>query len=158
MQDYKDDKKVAAFLKLLRWTEHYPHEPSEINYKTIYGGGTMSSFDDHPRKVVHKWGRSSTAAGAYQIKKDVFDVYKKRLGLKDFSPESQDRISIRMIEEAGALTLIKDGSIEKAIQKLNGLWVSLPGGSQSIVKMPDALQKYDEYLNAKPVGQAATAK
>lgn len=135
----------TAFLKLLRWCEHYPHEPSEANYKTMYGGGTFESFDDHPRKYVTKWGKTSSAAGAYQITVATFDEFKKKLGLKDFTPASQDAIALAIIKQAGAISLIDEGKIEDAIRKLTGRWSSLPGGIHSRIQMTDALAKFTEY-------------
>jgi len=138
---------TAAFLKLLRWCEHHPHEPSNNDYKTMYGGGTFDSFADHPRKKVTKWNKTSTAAGAYQITVGTFDEYKGKLGLKDFSPESQDKITLAIIKQEKALDLIVAGQIEEAIKKLKGRWSSLPGGVHSKIKMPEALAKYEVYKN-----------
>lgn len=136
---------ITAFLKLLRWCEHYPHEPSDKDYKIMYGGGTLANLDDHPRKPVTKWGKTSSAAGAYQITVATYDEYKKKLGLKDFSPESQDKIAMALIKQAGGLELINQGKIEEAITKLNRRWSSLPGGVHSRIKMDAALKKYAEY-------------
>lgn len=136
---------TAAFLKLLRWCEHYPHEPSVQDYKTMSGGGTLDNLDDHPRKTVTKWGKKSSAAGAYQITVATFDEYKKKLGLKDFSAESQDKITLAIIKQESALDLIVAGQIEDAIKKLKGRWSSLPGGVHSRIKMDAALEKYAAY-------------
>lgn len=147
----QDEKNINAFLKLIRWCEHYPHEPNELNYKTMYGGEILKSLEDHPHRTVTRWGNTSSAAGAYQITQGTFDEYKGKLGLKDFSPESQDKIATQIIKEKRgkdgktALDLINVGQIELAINLLTGRWTSLPGGKQSQVKMADALKKFDEY-------------
>lgn len=138
---------TTAFLKLLRWCEHHPHEPSDKDYKTMYGGGTFESFADHPRTKVTKWNKTSTAAGAYQITVATFDEYKGKLALKDFSPESQDKITLAIIKQEKALDFIVAGQIEDAIKKLNRRWSSLPGGVHSKLKMPDALAKFEIYRN-----------
>jgi muramidase (phage lysozyme) len=136
---------TAAFLKLLRWCEHYPHEPSDKDYKTMYGGGTLANLDDHPRTPVKKWGKTSTAAGAYQITVATYDEFKKKLELKDFSAASQDKIALALVKQAGGIELINQGKIEEAIKKLNRRWSSLPGGVHSRIKMDEALKKYAEY-------------
>lgn len=138
---------ITAFLKLLRWCEHHPHEPSDKDYKTMYGGGTFNSFADHPRTKVTKWNKTSTAAGAYQITVATFDEFKGKLGLKDFSPESQDKIAMALIKQAGGLDLINAGQIEDAVKKLKGRWSSLPGGVHSKLKMETALAKFEVYKN-----------
>lgn len=136
---------AAAFLKLLRWCENYPHEPTDADYRRMYGGGTLDNLNDHPRTTVTKWGHTSSAAGAYQITVDTYDEFKKKLGLKDFSSEAQDKIALAIIKGAGALDLINQGQIEDAIKKLNRRWSSLPGGAQSRIKMDTALSKFTEY-------------
>ena len=55
-----------AFLKLLRWLEHYPRDDDGV-YWVTYGGGTFSDGKSHPNKRHTKWGHTSSAAGAYQI-------------------------------------------------------------------------------------------
>lgn len=138
---------ITAFLKLLRLCEDYPHEPSEKNYKTMYGGGTLVNLTDHPRRTVTKWGHTSSAAGAYQITVATYDEFKKKLGLKDFSPDAQDKIATAIIKTEHALDLVNEGKIEDAIKKLNRRWTSLPGGNQSRIKIEEALKKFDEYKN-----------
>lgn len=144
--DNISDRRVVAFLKLLRWAEGYPHEPNESNFKRIYGGGTMRDFNDHPRQMVHAWGKTASASGAYQITVETYDEFKKKLKLNDFSPESQTKITLAIITEKRALELIREGHISEAIKKLNGRWSSLPGGKHSRIKMPEALSKFDYYL------------
>ena len=51
--------------------------------------------------------------------------YRKQLGLKDFSPKSQD--AVQQIKERGALPMIDRGDIRQAIDRCNNIWASLPG-------------------------------
>lgn len=89
----------------------------------------FSSYTDHPRQLVDlpRLGVKSTAAGRYQILARYFDTYKKQLGLKDFSPASQDAIAVQMIRECGALGDIEAGRLATAINKCRSRWASLPG-------------------------------
>ena len=40
-----------------------------------------------------------------------WDAYRKQLGLKDFSPKSQDAVALQQIKERGALPMIDRGDI-----------------------------------------------
>lgn len=89
----------------------------------------FSSYVDHPRQLVDlpRLGIKSTAAGRYQILAHYFDTYKRQLGLKDFSPASQDSIALQMIGECRALDDIDLGLLATAISKCRSRWASLPG-------------------------------
>ena len=86
----------------------------------------------------------TTAAGRYQLLRRYYDAYKKTLGLKDFSPLSQDLIALQQIRERRALPLIQDGKIEEAIKTVGKTWASLPGAGygQHEHKMADLLAMY----------------
>jgi muramidase (phage lysozyme) len=89
----------------------------------------FSSYVDHPRQLIDlpRLGIKSTAAGRYQLLARYFDAYKKQLGLKDFSPASQDAIALQQIRERGALSDIEAGRFADAIAKCRNIWASLPG-------------------------------
>ena len=40
----------------------------------------------------------STGAGRYQLLSRWWDAYRKQLGLKDFSPKSQDAVALQQIK------------------------------------------------------------
>jgi len=102
---------------------------SEDGYNVIVGGGLFESYADHPRKLINlpKLKIKSTAAGRYQIMEKIFDAYKERLHLKDFSPTAQDAIAIQLIKECKAVEDIEKGCIENALVKCKSRWSSLPG-------------------------------
>ena len=49
------------------------------------------------------------------------------VGLKDFSPKSQDAVVLQQIKERGALPMIDRGDIRQAIDRCSNIWASLPG-------------------------------
>ena len=56
------------------------------------------------------------------------DAYRKQLGLKDFSPKSQDAVALQQIKESVALLpMIDRGDIRQAIDRCSNIWASLPG-------------------------------
>lgn len=97
------------------------------DYNTITGGKRFNDFSQHPDVVgmVTKQG-PSTAAGRYQITKSTYDDIAPKLGITDFSPESQDRIALELIKRNGALQYVQDGDYQNAIKRLGGTWASLP--------------------------------
>ena len=88
----------------------------------------FTDYLDHPRKRIwlDKLGVYSTASGRYQIKADIYDSYKTRLNLPDFSPTSQDKIALQLIRECGAYNNIYNGQFSDAVMKCASRWASFP--------------------------------
>ena len=125
-------KNMTAFLSMLGYSEGTDNgrQPTKNKgYDVIVGGSLMTSYADHPRKLVDlpKLGIKSTAAGRYQILSKYYDAYKKQLRLPDFSPVSQDAIALQLIRECKAVDDIEAGRIADAIHKCRSRWASLPG-------------------------------
>lgn len=125
------NKQRKAFLDMLAWSEgtDKPGQPTKNHgYDVIVGGSLFSSYADHPRKLITLNPKlKSTAAGRYQLLVRWWDAYRKQLGLKDFSPASQDQVALQQIKERGALPLIDSGNIRQAIDSCSNIWASLPG-------------------------------
>lgn len=135
---------TAAFLRALRFAEG---TAGPDGYRTLFGGALFDSFEDHPRiaKQFTSGGRKlwTSAAGAYQFmavsripgggstKVDTWDRIKRKLGLQDFSPESQDRAALELIAEVGALQDVRAGRFTDAVYKVRKIWASMPGAGYS---------------------------
>jgi muramidase (phage lysozyme) len=114
---------VRAMLAVIRKGEG----TSDSNgYRRMFGGQLFNSFADHPRITVKKGGYASTAAGAYQFLTSTWDETRKKMGLKDFTPASQDLAALGRIAARGALDDVLAGRFETAIKKINKEWASLP--------------------------------
>lgn len=139
-----------AFLDMLAWSEgtDKPGQPTKNHgYDVIVGGALFSDYSDHPRKLVTLNPKlKSTAAGRYQLLSRWWDAYRKQLGLKDFSPASQDAVALQQIKERKALSDIDAGNIISAIQKCSNIWASLPGAGygQHEHKLDDLIGKFKE--------------
>ena len=120
-----------AFLDMLAWSEGTDKKGQPTNnrgYDVIVGGSLFTDYSDHPRKLVTLNPKlKSTAAGRYQLLSRWWDAYRKQLGLKDFSPASQDAVALQQIKERRALELIDAGDIRQAIDRCSNIWASLPG-------------------------------
>lgn len=131
------DRNVQAFLRVIRRGEG---TADDGGYKRIFGGGTFTSFADHPRVLVVKSGYRSTAAGAYQFIQSTWDQTRKVMKLPDFSPASQDKGAVGLIAMRGALADVKAGRLEAAIRKCGLEWASLPFSpyGQPVISMDTA--------------------
>ena len=133
---------VVAFLDMITASEidAYTREHSDDGYNVLVGShGPMKrdgkdippfvslfgNYAAHPNVLNHEL--NSTAAGRYQLLYRYFEPYAKQLGLRDFSPLSQDLIAIQQIREQRALPLIQSGHIAAAISACANIWASLPG-------------------------------
>jgi muramidase (phage lysozyme) len=118
-----------SFLSAIAVSEGTANIGDQQGYNVLVGGTTFYGYMDHPRKLFYlpRLGIKSTAAGRYQILARYYDAYKKQLGLKDFTPDSQDKIALQMIKECKALPLIDAGKFEEAITACKSRWASLPG-------------------------------
>ena len=102
-------------------------ETRNHGYDVIVGGESFTDYSDHPRKLVTlKPKLKSTGAGRYQLLSRWWDAYRKQLGLKDFSPKSQDAVALQQIKERGALPMIDRGDIRQAPDRCSNIWASLP--------------------------------
>lgn len=139
-----------AFLDMLAWSEGTDKtgQPTKNHgYDVIVGGSIFTSYADHPRKLVTLNPRlKSTAAGRYQLLSRYWDAYRLQLGLKDFSPDSQDAVALQQIKERRALQLIDEGHIRQAIDRCSNIWASLPGAGygQHEHKIENLLKKFKE--------------
>ncbi|RRO01866.1 glycoside hydrolase family 104 protein [Pectobacterium aquaticum] len=135
-----NSKNLTAFLDMLAFSEGTATHPLTRNhgYDVIVTGldGKQEIFTDYrdhpfasgrPAKVFNRRGEKSTASGRYQQLYLFWPHYQQRMNLPDFSPASQDKLAVQLINERRALADIEHGDIERAISKCRNIWASLPG-------------------------------
>jgi lysozyme len=134
------ESNMRAFLWMIRTAEG---TAGANGYRTMFGGRLFDSYADHPRQAkqfTNGAGQKlwTSAAGAYQFmaispipggstRVNTWDRLQSRLGLSDFSPESQDAAAVELIREAGALGDVRAGRFDEAVTKVRNIWASLPG-------------------------------
>lgn len=107
------------------------------SYTKVYGGRDFTSFGDHPRiavPIAGRPGKTSSAAGRYQFLGSTWDAAAGALGLKDFSPENQDKAALWLAQRdyarnSGGRSL--DADLQSRAfnpRYLASTWTSLPGG------------------------------
>ena len=94
-------------------------------YRMYFGGKLFDDFSRHPNVVNKTPGYSSAAAGAYQFMPPTWNRVSKHLGLKDFSPASQDQAALQLIRWRG-VDPSKDPVTRENVAKLAPEWASLP--------------------------------
>lgn len=134
---------IQAFLDTIAWAEG-------ADYNTLVGGGTFHDFSKHPDR--YHAPSNSDAAGKYQFLNPTWKQYANKLGLPDFSPASQDRAAIAILEENGVPTLLAAGRVDEAFCAVGSVWASLPcnnhGQPQKTAR--ELRQKYGDKMGVPP--------
>lgn len=119
--------RVRAFLDTIGRSEG-------ATYNTLVGGGKFSDFSHHPLnkpgiKTVYGY---STASGKYQYLRATWNGVATALGLKDFTPHSQDLGAVELLRQRKALPFLLDSNLsdadafQKASYAARNEWASLP--------------------------------
>lgn len=135
---------VRAFLDLIAYAEG-------SDYNVMFAKQRFSSYADHPRIRITSGGLTSDAAGRYQFLASTWDDAKKALGLKDFSPGSQDLAAVWLIDKKrNALKYVEQGSkgLKQALDILSYEWASFPPARypQGTRSFQDLTNKYISFL------------
>ena len=96
-----------AFLDMLAWsegTDNGRQKTRNHGYDVIVGGELFWSLRSPSQTCHAKPKLKSTGAGRYQLLSRWWDAYRKQLGLKDFSPKSQDAVALQQIKGAWRFT------------------------------------------------------
>lgn len=121
----KEQKAMLDSIAFAEGTAKYQND----GYNTMFTGKQFSGFKDHPRKLQTGGGYTSDAAGRYQFLSTTWDPLAKKLGLKDFSPTSQDKAAIELSRQYDVTQelLQKEGMSMKVSSLLGRQWASFPG-------------------------------
>lgn len=120
-QENLKDPRVRAFLDMIAFAE------GNTSYNTAFGSTaskpkTLENLAAHPNTATG----GSSASGRYQFKADTWNEVKEKLGLGDFTPESQDIASVYKMKTRGALNLLLAGNLAAAVEAASAEWASLP--------------------------------
>lgn len=136
------DSNVRAFLEAIARAEGtagqgdpyrvcfgYRHQIRDLAEHPAVSGewGGEPLPDNQCRAAGFSPGCVSTAAGKYQITRPTWKKLKARLGLRDFSPASQDAAAVELLRECGALEYAQAGQVDQAARAARRIWASLPG-------------------------------
>jgi len=140
-------KEQRAMLDAIAFAEGTRDQPNK-GYNTMFTFKQFSGYKDHPRKINRGGGYSSDAAGRYQFLSTTWDRLARKLGLKDFSPENQDKAAIELAREKGITQNIleKEGMSARVSRLLGTQWAAMSGsnlgqGTKSLKSIQQAYQK-----------------
>ena len=124
-----DTREVQALLDVIAIGEVPQSLDRDQQYRVQVGGAILSDLSEHPREVVWIPGYNlgSSAAGRYQFLGRTWDECVNALGLRDFSPRSQDLAAAYLVRRRGALGDLYDGDLGAVWDTLSWEWASLPG-------------------------------
>lgn len=151
---------IAAMLAAISAAEGTAGQPDP--YRVCFGySHTIGNLSEHPA-ITGEWtgkrlsdsmcagaglgpGCVSTAAGKYQIIKRTWVGVRDKLGLRDFSPASQDAAAVELLRQRGALGPLGRGDFAGAVAAARKEWASLPGagygqGERTIAWLTDKFQ------------------
>ncbi len=154
-------KEQRAMLDSIAFAEGTRDQPNN-GYKTLFGFGQFNDYSRHPDKVVRSGRYASAAAGRYQFMPGTFNRLAKKLGLKDFSPASQDKAAIELAREYGVTQelLSKEGMSPKVSALLGRQWASFPGKTigldQPTKQLKSVQQAYQKSLGSSQQTPAQT--
>jgi muramidase (phage lysozyme) len=122
-----NEPNVRSFLDMISAAEG----TTKHGYNTLFGGGKFDNLQDHPRQLfdfTETTGKKNktSAAGRYQFLSNTWDEQAKKLGLPDFSEQSQDLAAINLLRERGILPDVLQGNWDTAVKKSGPIWASLP--------------------------------
>lgn len=125
--EYRNNPYVRAFLDTIAAAEGTATIGTMDGYDVLFGGKAFADFDAHPNvSTQFANNKTTTSAGRYQINKPTYDDFAAKLGITDFSPQSQDDIAIAIMIQANALDDIVNNNLQGAMNKLGTRWAALP--------------------------------
>lgn len=138
---------VAAFLKAIAAAEGGAYD---FKYGALRGRKNdrwrFSDMSTHPGAGIDG---KSTAAGMYQITRPTWRHHGGKLGLKDFSPRTQDLIAVEILRSLGIIDAIKQGDIADVMPEAARIWAALPTGpGQRNHYPPQRHVSFERFLSA----------
>jgi muramidase (phage lysozyme) len=106
-------------------------------------------FTDYSTHPGPGCGGVTTASGMYQINKVTWqDHGERRMGLTDFTPETQDLIAVSILRGLDVIDKIKSGDIETGVSRASKQWAALPEGKGKTGRYNQPFVKFERFEEA----------
>ena len=97
-------------------------------YDVIVGGRAIYWITPITSQTCHAKPKTQINSRTLPASFPLVGCLPQAVGLKDFSPKSQDAVALQQIKERGALPMIDRGDIRQAIDRCSNIWASLGAG------------------------------
>ena len=101
----------------------------EKGYTTMFTGSQFTDLSKHPAQINRSGDLASDAAGAFQFLSTTYNPAAKKLGITDFSPQSQEKVGKYLAQQRGMdvnkIHTTKE-SLGQALDKIAPEWASMP--------------------------------
>ena len=143
-REYLKNVNVRAFLQAIADAEGGGYD---FKYGAAKGKRTDPwRFTDYSTHPGPGYGGITTAAGMYQINKTTWqDHGERRMGLTDFTPETQDLIAVSMLRGLGVIDKIMGGDIEAGVSQASRQWAALPMGRHQASRHNQPYVKFERF-------------
>lgn len=142
--EYLRDSNVKAFIGAIAAAEGGDYD---LKFGGVKGRKNdkwqFSDYSTHPG--VGADGKT-TAAGMYQINKSTWKEMGARMGLSDFSPETQDLLAVEILRSSHVIDSIAEGDVDGALKAASRRWAALPQGPAQTGRYDQPYMKYDEFV------------
>lgn len=144
--EYLKNENVSAFLKAIALAEGGGYD---FKFGSVKGKKNdpwrFSDYSTHPGAGR---GGTITAAGMYQINRETWKEMGEKMGLSDFSPQTQDLIAVEIFRSIKIIQSIVDGDVDTALPKASHRWSSLPQGKNLPGRYPKQhYVDYNDFIN-----------
>lgn len=146
-REYLKNQNVRAYLTAISLAEGG-------DYNLKYGGvigkkndkWRITDFSTHPGPGIDG---KTTASGRYQINRANWQENGiKKMGLNDFSADTQDLIAVESIRQVHAIDDVIKGDIAEACRKTARVWAAIPKGPDLPNDAGQPYMRYDKFLQA----------
>ncbi|PCE28230.1 hypothetical protein BWP39_06870 [Paraburkholderia acidicola] len=141
---YLKQPNMQAFLKAIGDAEG-------ADYNLKYGGVkgkvhdkySFADFSTHPGAG---YGGKATPAGMYQITNGTWADIGSRIGLTDFSPDTQDLMAVEILRIINSADDIVAGNITSALLSASRRWAALPKGPGLPSRYNQPYMEYEQFI------------
>ncbi len=149
-RNYLKEIKIKAFLDMIAFVEgtDLNNDGFETGFNTRMGGTpnnpiTVDDLSKHSGNV---------ALGRYQAIPNTWREQEQKLGLTDFTPESQELFAIGKLMDRDMIDDIKNENFPTAIDKGSLEWASFPNAAKTVANGGTPTSHYN-YTSGKHKGQ-----